>query len=96
LPDWTTDALDTLERAVGAVRDRTVLPARRVARAIVFGVLATFFALPALVVATIALFRGLVVALEDAWLAYLVLGGIFIAAGALCFRLRLPAKDRHA
>ena len=40
--DWTTQAADTIESVVGTIRDRTVVPATGVARAIVYGlVLAT-------------------------------------------------------
>ncbi len=94
MPDWTTDAVDALDRVVGVVRDRTVLPAQRATKAVVFGLLATCFVLPALVLLGIGLFRALVVLVDDVWLAWLILGGIFVVLGAFCWRLRFSrAKD---
>ena len=55
--DWTTDAVDNIERVVATVRDRTVRPAQNVTRAIVFGLLTAFFVLTALTIVSIGLFR---------------------------------------
>ena len=43
MSDWTTDAVDNIERVVTTVRDKTVTPAQNVTRAIVFGLLSAFF-----------------------------------------------------
>jgi hypothetical protein len=86
--DWTTDAVDTLENIVGTVRDRTVVPVQRATRSVVYGVLVAFFVATALVMLGIALFRVLVVLVGDVWLAYLILGGIFVIAGAFVWSLR--------
>ena len=92
--DWTTDAVDTLERAVGMVRDRTVIPAQKASRAIVFGLLVAFFVLVALFMLAIALFRVLVILTDEVWLAYLILGGIFVIAGWFCWHRRNPRPGR--
>jgi uncharacterized membrane protein len=95
--DWTTDAVDALEQAVGLVRDKTVVPAQKASRAIVSGLLVAFFVLVAVVMVAIALFRILVVLVGDVWLAYLILGGIFVIAGAFVWTLRSPrAKETNA
>jgi uncharacterized protein YacL len=95
--DWTTDAVDALEQAVATVREKTVVPARKASRAVVFGLLVAFFVLVAVVMLAIALFRVLVVLLGDVWLAYLVLGGIFVIVGAFCWTLRSrKSKDANA
>jgi uncharacterized protein YacL len=86
--DWTTDTVDALERAVGMVRDKTVVPAQKASRAIVFGLLVAFFVLVALFMLTIALFRVIVILTDEVWLAYLILGGIFVLGGAFCWTLR--------
>ena len=39
MADWTTDAVDTLEQIVATVRDKTVVPAQRATRAVVYGLL---------------------------------------------------------
>lgn len=97
MADWTTDAVDALEQAVGAVRDKTVEPAQRGARAIVYGLLVAFFVVVALLLLAIALFRILVVITGEVWLSYLILGGIFVIAGAFCWSLRTRVpKDTNA
>jgi hypothetical protein len=86
--DWTTDAVDALDQAVSFVRDKTVVPAQKASRAVVFGLLVAFFVIVAVFMLAIALFRALVVIVGDVWLAYLILGGIFVIAGAFCWTLR--------
>jgi drug/metabolite transporter (DMT)-like permease len=86
--DWTTDAVDTLENVVAAVRDKTVVPAQKATKAIVFGLLVGFFVLTAVFMLAIALFRVLVVVTGEVWAAYLILGGIFVIAGAFVWTLR--------
>ena len=92
MTDWTTNAMDTLESVVDAVRAKTVLPAQRASRAVVYGLLVLFFGATATVMLVVAAFRVLVVATGDAWIAYLVLGGIFVIAGAFAWSLRSPRK----
>jgi hypothetical protein len=93
--DWTTQAADAIERAVSVVRDKTVVPAQKATRAVVFGLLAAFFVGTALTVFTIGAFRGLVILSGEAWIAYLVCGGILVVGGWFCWRLRLkqPKDD---
>ena len=53
--------------------------------------------LVAVVLVAIALFRILVVLVDDVWLAYLILGGIFVIAGVFAWSLRSPrTKDANA
>jgi len=95
--DWTTDAVDALEQAVGVVRDKTVVPAQRASRAIVSGLLVAFFVVLAALLLAIALFRAIVELVDEVWLAYLILGGIFVVAGVVCWILRTPrTKDTNA
>ena len=88
MADWTTQAADALEAAVAAVRERTVVPAQRATRAVVYGLLVTFFAGTALVLLGIGAFRGLVVLTGKTWIAYLIVGGMLVAAGAFCWSRR--------
>jgi hypothetical protein len=95
--DWTTDAVDTLENVVAAVRDKTVVPAQKATKAVVFGLLVAFFVLTAVLMLAIALFRVLVVVTGAVWAAYLILGGIFVLAGAFVWTLRSsPNEDVNA
>jgi hypothetical protein len=94
MADWTTQAADAIEHAVGVVRDKTVVPAQKATKAIVFGLLATFFVMTALTLLVIGLFRGIVVLTGEVWIAYFVVGGTFVLAGAFCwsFRVKRPGK----
>ncbi|MET0275812.1 MAG: hypothetical protein ABW211_03075 [Acidimicrobiia bacterium] len=97
MADWTTDAVDALDQAIGLVRDKTVVPAQKASRAVVSGLLVAFFVIVLAIMFAIALFRVIVIVTDEVWLSYLVLGGIFVAAGAFCWGLRSPrAKDANA
>jgi drug/metabolite transporter (DMT)-like permease len=91
--DWPANAADTIERVVGTVRDKTVVPAQKATKAIVFGLLVAFFVLTAVLMLAIALFRVLVVLTGEVWAAYLILGGIFVLAGAFVWSLRSPRNE---
>jgi Putative Actinobacterial Holin-X, holin superfamily III len=89
--DWTTEATDVIERTVGLVRDRTVEPARAITKGVVYGLLAALIAIPAVILLLIGGFRGLVLLTQDrVWAAWLILGGIFVIAGAFCWTKRNP------
>lgn len=94
--DWTTQAADAIEHAVTAVRDKTVVPAQKATRAVVFGLLASFFVLTALTLLVIGAFRGLVILTGEVWIAYLVVGGILVLGGVFCWsrRLKRPKDDQ--
>ena len=97
MADWTTQAADAIENAVSTVRDRTVVPARKATKAVVYGLLATFFVGTAAIMALIALFRVLVVITGEVWAAYLIVGGIFVIGGTFCWAMRAPrASNGHA
>jgi Putative Actinobacterial Holin-X, holin superfamily III len=85
--DWTTQAADAVEKAVVLVRDKTVVPAERGARYVVFGFLTAFFALTALALVAILAFRVLTI-FVPVWAAWLILGGIFLIGGGFCWTLR--------
>jgi hypothetical protein len=97
MAEWTTEAVDTLENVVAAVRDKTVVPAQKATKAVVFGLLVAFFVGTAVVMLAIALFRVLVVITGEVWASYLILGGIFVVAGAFCWTQRSPlSKEANA
>jgi hypothetical protein len=91
MSDWSTQAADTVEKVVVTIRDRTVVPAQKAGRAVVFGLLASFFVLTALVLLAVVFFRGLSLLLPT-WAAWLVLGGIFVIGGMFCWARR-TAKE---
>jgi hypothetical protein len=91
MSDWTTDAADAIERAVVTVRDKTVTPARTITRAVVYGVLAALFLLPAGIILLAGLFRGLVKLYQgEVWAAWLTLGGLFVLGGMVLWSKRNP------
>lgn len=89
MTDWTDQVADTIESAVGTVRDKTVVPARRVIRTVVGGVVAGSVAAVAGLLFALAAFRGLSVLFTeylpgDVWTAHLLVGGIFTVGGLFC------------
>ncbi len=88
--DWAAQAADTIERAVGNVRDRTTGPAITVARAVVYGTFALLVGVAALVLATIGAVRlidnylpSAVFGEEHTWAVYLIIGLVYLTAGAV-------------
>ncbi|MPY95436.1 MAG: hypothetical protein GEV08_20980 [Acidimicrobiia bacterium] len=89
--DWPVRATDTIERLVDQARSKTTGPAIVASRWIVYGVVAAFLGLAALVLLIITAVRGLDVAIPgDVWIVYLVLGLVFALGGALLWRKRAP------
>jgi hypothetical protein len=93
MAEWTSQAADAIERAVGTVRDRAVVPAQRAGRVVVFGLFAAFVTITAAFLLFIGVFRLLAVALP-VWAAWLALGALLVVVGALCWRLRIPREAR--
>ena len=96
--DWPTQAAGAIEQAVQTVRAKTVEPAQKATRAVVYGLLAAFFVLMAVTLLIVGLFRGLVILTGEVWIAYLICGGILVVAGVLCWILRFkrpPADDEE-
>jgi hypothetical protein len=89
--DWPAQAAGAIEQAVQTVRSKTVEPAQKATKAVVYGLLATFFVLTAATLLIVGLFRGLVILTGEVWIAYLICGGILVAAGAFCWTLRFKA-----
>jgi hypothetical protein len=80
--DWTTDLLDRLDHYIEVVRSNTTDRLVRVARLLVYGLIAAIVGAMAGVVALIALIRILDVVLpREVWLPYTLLGAIFLGLG---------------
>jgi hypothetical protein len=103
--DWAAQAADTIERAVGSVRDRTTGPALTVARAVVYGTFAGIVGLAALVLGTIGAVRLIDNYLPNAafgedhvWASYLIIGLVFVMAGVVLWLRRYGPgpEDRPA
>ena len=87
MSNWTNQAADAIEKTVATVRDRTVEPAQRAAKVVVFGTLAVCCIITALLLLAIAGFKVLNYVMPI-WAAWMALGGIFIVGGLLCWTRR--------
>ena len=95
--DWTTDLLDRLDHYIELVRSNTTDRLVRVARLVVFGLIAAIIGSMAGVLALIALIRVLDVVLpREVWLPYVVLGAIFLVAGLFLWSKRTAPADSPA
>jgi hypothetical protein len=82
MPDWTDQVADAIDNAVGVVRDKTVVPARKVVSALTRGIMVGLLAAATALLAALASFRGVVLLAQgEVWLAHLVLGTIFTGVG---------------
>ncbi len=90
--DWPTQAADALEQAVTLVRDKTVVPAQKATKVVVYGLLVGFFMFTAATLLIIGLFRGLVILTGEVWLAYLICGGILVLTGAFLWTRRCKVR----
>ena len=91
--DWSVQAADTIERVVGAIRDKTSVPLITVVRALVYGLLVAVMGITMVVFLTVAAVRLVNVVLE-VWATYLLIGGIFTALGL--FLLRKATSDKES
>ena len=96
-PDWAADTADRIEAFVEAVRSRTSAPLTRIARGVVFGIVAGVMGLAALLLLLIALLRVLDTYLPgNVWSAHLFLGVVFTVLGLLIWRRRQPKDEPGA
>jgi hypothetical protein len=92
--DWTVEATERLESLVSTVRDKTTVPITKIARLVVFGLVAAVVAIVALVLVIDALVRIIDAYLpfdpygRRVWVGYAALGAIFLLAGAFCWSKR--------
>jgi hypothetical protein len=87
--DWAAQTADTIERIVGSVRSKTADPIERIARVLVYGLVAAILGVTALVLLAVLLVRILDVAIPgEVWPAHLIVGGIFTLAGLFLWRKR--------
>jgi hypothetical protein len=89
MADWTDQVADTIENAVVAVRDKTVVPAERLVAIIVAGLFILFLAGALGILAAAGVFRLVDVYVPSgSWATWLVFGGVFMAGGVLLLSLR--------
>jgi hypothetical protein len=87
--DWTTELLDRLDHYIDVVRSNTTDRLVRIARLVVFGLIAVIVGAMAAILGLIAVIRILDVILpREVWLPYVVLGAIFLVAGLFLWSKR--------
>ncbi|HVL05535.1 MAG TPA: hypothetical protein VM388_06080 [Acidimicrobiales bacterium] len=80
--DWTKDLLDRLDHYIEVVRSNTTDRLVKVARVLVYGVIALILGSMAGIIALIGLIHALDNLLpREVWLPYMLLGAIFLVAG---------------
>ncbi len=90
-PEWAVGALDRLDGVIAKVRSATTERLVKVARVVVFGLLAAIMGVTALVLVVIAGVRALDRLIPGpVWSVYLPLGAIFSAAGAFLWSKKAP------
>src|SRR3954447_25658158 len=95
-PDWAARAADSIERVVVTVRDRTTRPLLLAGRALVLGLLIAIVGVTMVVLLSIAIFRVVVILTDRAWVADLILGGLFVIVGFILMALRKSAVEEPA
>jgi hypothetical protein len=86
--DWAARTADSIERVVLAVRDRTTRPVLQAGRAVVYALLAAILGIAAVVLLAILIVRLLTALTGKAWLAELIVGGVFCIVGIVLLILR--------
>ena len=95
-PNWADATTDQVVKLVDNVKAKTTKPAVMAARGLVFGLLAIFLGLFALVILLIGTTRGIQALLEwllvtkgrSVYISYFVVGGILTLVGAILFKKR--------
>jgi len=88
--DWTADLLDRLDHVIDVVRTNTTDRLVRIARLLVFGLIAAVMGVMVAILLIIAAIRVLDVILpRGVWLPDVLLGAIFIAAGLFLWSKRM-------
>ncbi len=91
--DWAAETADRLDHLVTTIRSQTTDRVVRIARLLVYGLLAAIVGLMAAILGVVLLVRGLDELIpQEVWLTYFVLGAIFLAAGAFCWSKREGRK----
>ncbi|MDQ3384702.1 MAG: hypothetical protein M3503_01615 [Actinomycetota bacterium] len=92
--DWPAQAADTIERVVGTIRSKTADPVERVARVLVYGLLAAILGIAVLVLFTIAAVRFIDAYLPgEVWSAHLLVGVLFTILGLVLWSQRGSKED---
>jgi uncharacterized BrkB/YihY/UPF0761 family membrane protein len=102
-PDWAPKLADTIVRVVGSIRDKTTKRVLTAYRGVVFGLIAAFAGVLALVLLIVLVFRGVQALLDigfdhhdSVWLSYLLVGALFTVVGLILMKRRFPNAEDAA
>jgi len=94
-PNWAGNTTDQVVKLVDTVRAKTTNNVVLVARGLVFGLIAAFLGMVAVVLLLVFLTRGFQAFLDiwfpherSVWMSYIVIGAIFAVVGAVLFKKR--------
>lgn len=95
MSDWSVETADTIERVISSIRDKSVVPAHKAVRVVVFGIVIGMLA----VVAAIALFFGTFRLIDrvlpgGAWATHLLFAALFFLVGGLLWSRRTPPATK--
>ena len=99
--DWTVEVTDRIESVVGAVRDKTTVPATNVARMIIFGFVAGTLGMVALFLLAEGLLRILYVYIpihplsRRVWVVDAIVAAIFLGSGAFLWWKKEARSSRE-
>ena len=97
--DWVSQVVGLIDRFVGSLNSKATRPLIKIVRGLVYGVIAACLGVMALILLAIAAVRGLVqltgavFSHEQAWLAEVVVGAVFLLAGFLLLSKRHAGVD---
>jgi hypothetical protein len=95
--DWAAQAADKVEQVVATLHEKTTAPILKGARGAVWGVLATFLIIIAVVLLYTAMFRALDSYLPwGVWAAHLIFGVVFTVGGVLIGQRGRVREDESA
>ena len=96
-PQWASRTVDSIDRIVAFVRDRTTRPAVAIVRGLIFGSMALVGAVFVVIVLVVGGIRALHSLLDiwwsrdpAVWASYLIISGVFCVIGMLLMRRRHP------
>lgn len=98
-PNWATNVVDSVDRIVTTVRDKTTTPLVKVTRGVVYGLFAGILGMVAVVLTLIiatrliqAAFDAVVTTPRSVYLSYFTVGGLLTLAGWMLLRKRFEAS----
>ncbi len=100
-PKWAERTTNFIDKWVGFVRNKTTQPLIKVARGLVFGLIAAFGIVVAVALFLIGVVRALQILLDLAfsrdvavWSSYLILGGLCMLGGFVLMRKRFGESEK--